>query len=136
LLGGSRKVPYKPFRDGYTPGDKDKVCPHTQNLYVPGDSLGTTAFLILRDRERVDYRPTPGELLNNRKGFKAQRKDNIGVLEAIGTWIVDDDASFEEIKAWLPQDISHQIARMIAAITPDHAKVGEFETAIRDLFPA
>jgi hypothetical protein len=135
LLGGSRKVPYKLFRDGYIPSDGEKVHAHTQNLYVPGEALGTTALLVLRDRERVDYRPQPDELVNPRKGFHAQRKDNLGVLEATGTLIVDDRGAFDEMRRWRPADLTIQIQRMIAAIAPDQARVSEFENAIRDLFP-
>jgi hypothetical protein len=135
LLGGSRKVPYKPFQDGYTPTEGEKVHAHTQNLYVPGCELGDTACLVLRDRERVNFRPHPDNYVNPAKRFPAQRKDNIGVLEATGTLIVDDRASFEAMKLWGPTDISCQISKMMCAIAPDEHKAAEFENTIRDLFP-
>jgi len=135
LLGGSRKVPYKTFRDGYTPTEGEKIHVHTQNLYVPGHDLGATAYLVLRDRERVDFRPAPDDFINPGHGFKAQRKDNLGALETTGTLIVDDRLCFDEMRRWQPEDISRQIHRMIAATAPDADKVAEFEIAIRELFP-
>ena len=135
LLGGSRKVPYKPFRDGYVPSEGERVPAHTQNLYVPGRLLGSTAYLVLRDRERVDFKPARDDLVNSSKGRKAQPKGNIGVLECTGTLIVDDDGLFREMKRWSPADISKQIRTMIASIAPDGAKVADFEAAVRELFP-
>jgi hypothetical protein len=135
LLGGSRKVAYKLFRDGYVPTEGERVPAHTQNLYVPGQFLGTAAYLVLRDRERVDFKPAPDDFVNSSKGRKAQPKENIGVLESTGTLIVDDDGLFAEMKRWAPADISKQIRKMIASITPDRAKVADFEAAVRELFP-
>lgn len=135
LLGGSRKVPYKPFRDGYTPTEGEKVHAHTQNLYIPGHHLGRTAFVVLRDRERVDFNPDPDEFVNRPARRKAQAKRNIGVLEVTGTLIVDDRSGFEVMRRWTPAEISQQMSRLIAAIGPAADKVAEFETAVRELFP-
>jgi hypothetical protein len=135
LLGGSRKVPYKIFRDGYVPIEGEKVPAHTQNLYIPGRQLGTTAYLVLRDRERVDFVPAVDDFVNRAKGRKTQPKENMGVLEATGTVIVDDRRCFEKMKTWQPADISRQVNKMITAIAPDASKVANFETAIRELFP-
>jgi hypothetical protein len=135
LLGGSRKVPYKSFHNGYLPDEKDKIHVHTQNLYVPGQHLGNTAYLVLRDRERVDFRPGPADFVNRAAGFKLQRKDNIGVLESTATFIVDDRKAFEEMKRWQPSDVSRQIRQMIAAISPVPRKIAEYEKAVRELFP-
>jgi flagellar biosynthesis/type III secretory pathway M-ring protein FliF/YscJ len=84
----------------------------------------------------VDYRPAATEFVNIAKGFKAQRKDNLGVLETTGTLIVDDRNCFDEMKRWQPKDISYQVYQMIVAIAPDCRKVDKYETAIQDLFPA
>jgi hypothetical protein len=135
LLGGSRKVPYKSFHDGYTATEGEKIHAHTQNLYVPGRDLGATAYVVLRDRELVDFRPAADDFINPAKRFRAQRKDNIGVLEVTGSLIVDERKSFDAIRRWTPADISQQVARMISAIAPDNSKVLEFEAALRDLFP-
>lgn len=135
LLGGSRKVPYKTFRDGYIPAEGEKVPAHTQNLYIPGRHLGTTAYLVLRDRERVDFLPAPDDFVNRSKGRKAQPKENMGVLEVTGTVIVDDHRCFERMKFWKPDDISRQVNKMVAVIAPDAERVANFETAIRELFP-
>ncbi|MBN2684293.1 MAG: hypothetical protein JXR40_03350 [Pontiellaceae bacterium] len=136
LMGGSRKVPYKTFRDGYTPNKGDKVHAHTQNLYVPGHDLGDSAYFIPRDRERVDYRPSPDEFINLEYRFRARHKNNLGALETTGTIIMDDKAQFKEMQRWQPADVSEQIRRMIASIAPQKQKVSEFETAARELFPA
>ena len=135
LLGGSRKVAYKPFRDGYVPTKSERVPAHTQNLYVPGQLLGTTAYLVLRDRERVDFKPTPDDFVNSTKGRKARPKENIGVLESTGTLIVDDAELFAEMTRWAPADITKQIGKIIASVKPDGAKVADFEAAVRELFP-
>jgi hypothetical protein len=133
LFGGSRRVPYKPFRDGYAPTEGEKVPAHTQNLYVPGGHSG--AYLVLRDRERVDYIPAPDELLTTAARHRPHPKKNIGVLEATGTLIADDRSSFEEMKSWNPMEISAQVTKLIATTVPDDRKVAEFETAIQELFP-
>lgn len=135
LLGGSRKAPYKPFRNGYVPTEGERVPAHTQNLYVSGRHLGATAYLVLRDRERVDFRPTPNDFVNPSKGHKAQPKVNIGVLEATGTLIVDDADLFAEMKRWGPADILKQVGKMIASVAPKGAKVADFEAAVQGLFP-
>ncbi len=136
LLGGSRKVPYKPFQDGYIPTEAEKVHAHTQNLYVPGGNLGDTAYLVLRDRERVNFKPSPADFVNRAEGLRAQRKDNIGVLEVTGTLIVDDRANFNKMRLWTPADVSRQVTAMLAAVAPEPAKVTEFENIIEELFPA
>ena len=133
LLGGSRKVPYKTFRDGYIPDEGEKVPAHTQNLYVPGRHLGATVYLVLRDRERVDFVPVPDGFVNRSKGRRAQPKENMGVLEATGTVIMDDRRCFEKMKTWKPADISRQVNKMAAAIAPDAERVANFEAAIREL---
>jgi len=135
LRGGSRRVPYKAFRDGYVPVEGEKVPAHTQNLYLPGHDLGATVFLVLRDRERVDFKPGPDNFVNRDAGFIAQRKDNIGVLEATGTLIVDDRLQFEEMRRWQPEDITGQVNSMVASIMPDAEKVANLQNAIRELFP-
>jgi hypothetical protein len=135
LLGGTRKVPYKPFRDGYIPSEGEKVQAHTQNLYVPGKRLGDTAYLVLRDREQVDFLPAPDDFTDQAAKRRLQPKKNIGVLEATGTLIMDDLGAFEKMKAWTRTDISQQVSRMIAAIAPKRGKVAEFEAAVRELFP-
>lgn len=135
LLGGSRKVPYKTFREGYIPTEGEKIHVHTQNLYVPGRDLGRTAFLVLRDRERVHFRPAPDDFINAERGFKARRKDNLGALETTGTVIMDDWSCFSELRRWPPEDVSRQVRRMIAFTAPAPEKVAEFESAVRELFP-
>ena len=135
LLGGSRKVPYKPFRDAYVPTKGERVPAHTQNLYVPGRHLGATAYLVLRDKERVDFRPTPNDFVNPSRGHQAKPKLKIGVLEATGTLILDDAGLFAEMKRWGPADISRQIGKMIASVTPKSAKVADFEADVQGLYP-
>ena len=135
LLGGSHKVPYKAFRDGYVPDEGEKVPAHTQNIYIAGKHLGTTAYLVLRDRGRVDFVPAADDFVNRAKDRKTQPKDNMGVLEATGTIIVDDRRCFEQMKTWQPADVSRQVIKMVAAIAPDAEKVANFEIAIRELFP-
>jgi hypothetical protein len=133
LLGGSRKVPYKAFHKDHTLTAEDTVHAHTQNIYVPGQELGAKAYIVLRDRERVDFKP-PLELPAHSQ-IPLKPKSNIGVLETTGTLIIDDRKSFEELGAWLPADISRQVRQMIAAVAPDPGKVAEFEAALGDLFP-
>ena len=94
-----------------------------------------TVYLVLRDRERVDFVPAADDFVNRSKGRKPQPKENIGVLEATGTVIVDDRRCFEKMKSWKPADISRQVNKMAAAIAPDAGRVASFETAIRELFP-
>ena len=134
-VGGARRVPYKTFGEDFEPGDAEKIPVHTHNLYVPGAGLGENLYLVLRDRERVDFKPELDDWVNEASGFRAQRKDNLGVLEATGTMIVDTRAAFDEMRRWTPEDISEQIKRMTSAITPDGESVTAFEHAVKDLFP-
>lgn len=135
LLGGSATIPYRTFPEDYVPKEGELVPVHTQNLYVPGREHGRAAYILLRDKRRVDYRPGPDEYINREAGRRAQPKTNIAVLEATGTVIVDDNASFEEMRSWTPEEITAQVSRMIAAIHPDEKQVRRFEKNIRGLFP-
>lgn len=135
LLGGSATIPYRTFPEDYEPKEGELVPVHTQNLYVPGRELGRVAYILLRDKRCVDYRPGPDETINRDAGRRAQTKTNIAVLEATGTVIVDDNASFEEMRKWAPEEITEQVSRMTAAIHPDEKQVRRFERSIRGMFP-
>jgi hypothetical protein len=135
MMGGTRRLPYKLFHDGYTPGERDLVPAHTQNLYVPGRGAGRSAYLILRDRGRVDYRPDPGDYVNRAKRQKAQAKENIGVMEATGTMIVDERHRFDAMKRWSPAELSMQMNLLLEAISPDAETISEFEATVSELFP-
>ena len=52
-----------------------------QNLTFPA-SNSTTAYLVLRDGERVDFVPSSDDVVNRSIGRKAHSKENMGVLEA------------------------------------------------------
>ena len=135
LLGGAKKIGYKEFPDGHVVREDEKVPVHTQNLYIPGAEFGRTAYILLRDRRRIDFEPARGEYVNKPAGRKAQPKSNIGVLEATGTPIVDEAESFEEMATWEPTDITTQIDKMARAVQPERSAVNRFEKSIRDLFP-
>jgi len=135
LLGGAKKVEYKEFPDGYQPKENEKVPVHTQNIYIMGKDFGRTAYILLRDRRRVDFYPRDTDYINRSERRMAQQKENIGVLEATGTMIVDNHDSFREMSRWEPEDISRQIDKLSEAIHPDKKKVGKFEKSIRELFP-
>jgi hypothetical protein len=135
LLGGSRRFPYKQFKEGHTPAQEELVPAHTQNVHVQGSDFGATVHLILRDRERVDYLPPEGEFINREAGHAAQAKKNLGVLEASGMVFVDDPASFDSMREWPASDVSRQIHAMITHIAPDPGRVSEFESAAAELFP-
>lgn len=136
LLGGARKAPYKTFADGYAPAENEKVPANTQNIYVPGATCGGTAYFILRDRMLVDYRPEQGTAINPLRGFMAQIKKNIGVLESTGTLIVDDRPVFDAMRGWSERDISMQIGYMLASVAPAAGRIQKFEENIGELFPA
>ncbi len=135
LLGGAALVPYRSFPEDYEPREGEMVPVHTQNLYVPGSERGRVAYILLRDKRRIDFLPGPNDYVNIVTGRRAQPKTNIAVLEATGTMIVDDQASFEEMRGWSPDDISAQVAMMTAAIQPDERKVRRFEKSVQGLFP-
>jgi hypothetical protein len=102
---------------------------------VPGDDLGRTAYVLLRHRRRVNFKPTESEFINREKRIKPVEKINIGVLEATGTMIVDDEDSFKTMKEWMPDDISTQIHKMLTAICPEFKEISKFERNIIGLFP-
>lgn len=108
---------------------------HTQNIYITGEELGKKAFIILRDRDKVDFEPSDTQYVDDKKQKKAQGKKNIGVLEASGVIIVDNDASFQEMGAWEPLEISEQVKLLATAIAPEEEKVTHFEYTIKTLFP-
>lgn len=135
LLGGLQKVPFKTFQDGHIPAENEKVPVHTQNLYVPGKSLGKEAYLLLRDIRRVKFEPNNSDYVDGEKKLIAQKKTNIGVLEASGTMIVDDHESFLEMATWEPATVSRQIDMMVKAVCPNPKKTETFRKSIRGLFP-
>jgi hypothetical protein len=135
FLGGGRKVAYRSFPPGFALEDSDLVPAHTQNLYVPGVQCGRTLWFALRDRERVDFSPAAGERIHAASNRRALPKKNLGVLEATGTWIVDDAAEFTELGHWPAADISRQIRRMLTAASPDAAAVSAFENSLREVLP-
>ena len=135
LLGGEQKVGYKEFPNGYVLNEDEKVPVHTQNLYIPGADCGKTAYILPRDRRRIDFEPGHGEYVNKPAGRKAQPKRNIGVLEATGTPIVDEAATFEEMATWGAADITVQIDKMARAVQPDRNALNLLERSIRDLLP-
>ena len=94
-----------------------------------------TSWFALRDRERVDFSPAAGECINAASNRRALPKKNLGVLEATGTWIVDDAAEFTELGHWPAADISRQIRRMLTAASPDAAAVSAFENSLREVLP-
>jgi hypothetical protein len=134
-LGGDKVVPYRNFAEGYMPREGELVPVHTQNLYVPGSERGRVAYILPRDKERLDFLPGPGDFVNQVAGRKAQPKRNMAVLEATGTVIVDDPAVFEAMGDWSPSEITAQVRKMTAAIAPDETQVQLFEKSIRGLFP-
>jgi hypothetical protein len=134
-LGGAKKVGYKEFPDGYVVSEDEKVPVHTQNLYVPGADSGRTAYILPRDRRRVDFEPGRAEFVNKQAGRKAQSKRNIGVLEATGTALFDEAASFDEMATWGPADITAQVDKMARAVQPERDAVNRLERSIRELFP-
>lgn len=135
LLGGSKTVGYKQFPDGHQPREGEKVPVHTQNIYVMGSDIGRIAYILLRDRRCIDFSPEDNDFVNRPERRKAQKKGNIGVLEATGTMIVDDRPSFEEMRNWTPEDISIQIDKLAEAVHPEKRKVIQFEKSIKGLFP-
>jgi hypothetical protein len=132
-LGGAKKVGYKEFPDGYVVSEDEKVPVHTQNLYIPGADCGRTAYILPRDRRRVDFVPGPAEYVNEPAGRKAQPKRNIGVLEATGTALFDDGASFDEMATWEGADITAQIDKMARAVQPERNTLNQFERRISNL---
>jgi hypothetical protein len=136
LLGGSAMVPYRSFPDGYAVEEGELVPVHTQNLYVTGQEHGRAAYILPRDKRLVDFKPGPDDYVyvNQAAGRLAQPKENIGVLEASGTMIVDDQASFDLMSGWSADDITTEIDLMTAAIQPDRDKIEDFERNVRGLF--
>ena len=94
------------------------VAAHTHNHHVPGRDLGTSLHLVLRDRERVDFRPPPETWISQASNRCAQRKDNLGVLEATGTLIVDRREAFDAMREWTSAAISAQVHAMTSAVAP------------------
>ena len=71
LLGGAKRIGYKEFPDGYAVREDEKVPVHTQNLYVPGAEYGRTAYILLRDRRRIDFEPKASDFVNKSAGRRA-----------------------------------------------------------------
>lgn len=135
FLGDGRKVPYKHFPPHLAPMAADLVPAHTQNLYAPGTDGGRVLWFALRDREKVDFTPAPGDWIRPDAKRHALPKRNLGVLEATGTWIVDDPAEFAELQGWSPAEISGQIRQMLTAVRPLPAAVTAFESALPEVLP-
>ena len=112
-----------------------KILPYTQNLYIPGKTLGKTAYLLLRQRTKTNYDPSASEFINREKKIKPIKKINIGVLEATGSMIVDDEAAFKQMEKWGSEDISNQIKKMLNAIRVETKEIKKFEQNVAGLFP-
>jgi hypothetical protein len=134
-LCGNVKVSYKNFVEGYEPGPDVLVRPHTQNIYIPGMKLGCEAYIIPRDKRRINYNPPKGEWLDKSSKRRPQAKTNIGVLEATGTVIADDENSFEQMKNWTPEQISRQVSHVVGAVHPFQGKIASLEEYINDIYP-
>ncbi len=135
FLGGFQKVPYKVFLDGHIPKENEKVPVHTQNIYIPGQKLGKVAYFLLRDIRLVNFEPGDSEYIDKDEKYRAQKKINIGILEASGTMIVDDHESFLKMRDWESAEVSCQIDKMVGAVSPEKTKVERFKKSIRELFP-
>ena len=96
---------------------------------------GPVLWFALRDREKVDFTPAAGDWIDRDTMRHALPKRNLGVLEATGTWIVDDPAEFSELQGWLPAEISGQIRQMLTAVRPLPAAVTAFESALPEVLP-
>jgi hypothetical protein len=137
VLGGSEEVPIKDEEGGRVPA-------HTQNIYVVGARFGKTAYILLRDRRHISY-PSAGardpvDSVSSSLGSRdpsraAPPKGDIGVLEASGSVIVDDGATFNTMSGWEPSEITTYINLITSSISPEPKRVDEFEAALRRLFP-
>jgi hypothetical protein len=135
LQGKAEEVENIQFFDGFEPQKGGKIHTYTQNLYVPGKTLGKTAYIFLRQRKKASYTPSVSEYINYKKKIKPIEKINIGVLEATGSMIVDDEEAFKKMQDWTPDDISKQITKMLNAICVDTKDIKKFEQNIAGLFP-
>lgn len=135
LQGKAKMVKDVPFFDGYVPEETNKIQTYTQNLYVMGNDFGKTAYILLRDRRRVSFKPANSEFINRTKGIRPVEKENIGVLEATGTMIVENEGDFGAMRDWEPGDISTQIRKMLTVICPERKEINKFERNIKGLFP-
>ena len=89
----------------------------------------------MRSRTKASYEPQEKEYINREKKIKPITKKNIGVLEATGSIILDDESSFEQMKSWSSGDISIQIQEIIKAISVKPKEIKQFEQNIVGLFP-
>ncbi len=135
LQGKAKEIKDVPFFDGYVPEETNRIQTYTQNLYVMGSDFGRTAYVLLRDRGKVNFKPGDSEFINRAKGIRPVEKENIGVLEATGTMIVENRADFNAMREWGPGDISVQIHKMLTAICLERKEINKFERNIRGLFP-
>lgn len=135
LQGKAKEVKDVPFFDGYVPEVTKRIQTYTQNLYVMGSDFGRTAYVLLRDRGKVNFKPRDSDFINRVKGIRPVEKENIGVLEATGTMIVENEADFNAMREWGSDDISVQIHKMLTAVCPDRKEINKFERNIRGLFP-
>jgi hypothetical protein len=128
FLGGTKEVPIR--REA-----NERIPAHTQNIYVVGNDLGRTAFLLLRDRRRISYKPKRSEYVDPGGTKQAEPKDNIGFLEASGTMIVDDEAAFARVANWEPGDVTIQVNLVAGAVHPGEDRAKAFEGSVRRIFP-
>ena len=135
LQGKAVEVKDIQFFDGYKPEEGGKIHNYTQNLYIPGKTLGKTAYIILRQRIKASYTPLDSEYINRQKKIKPIEKINIGVLEATGSMIVDDEDAFNKMESWSPSDITEQISKMLKSILVEKKGIKKFEQNIVGLFP-
>ena len=128
FLGGAKEVPLRQETG-------ERIPAHTQNIYVGGNDLGRTVFLLLRDRRRISYKPKRSEYVDEEMSKRAEPKENIGVLEASGTMIVDDENVFTRVAKWEPSEVTNQVNFVAGSVHPGEDRVKAFESSVRRIFP-
>lgn len=98
-------------------GNGIRIKNHTQNIFVTQDGEKTRAIFVPRLRSRL-------KATSPKYGIS---KDNLGVLETLGYFIIDNPADFETLRKKTPAERNELGATWLADVAPPEEGIQEFE---------
>jgi hypothetical protein len=104
-----------------TYGNKIVISSHTQNILVTIHDGRLLAIFVPRLRQKVG---TSG-------GHNAIQKQNAGVLEMMGYFVIDEPADFDKLCQMYPGERRELGNSWLSELAPDGAKIEEFEENVK-----
>lgn len=104
------KCLYRELGGGVTPKETDYVHVRTANVLIPGNEMGHVGYFVPRDCRRVNAKKVVGGI---------PPKKSLGVLESLGSFIIDDEMLFRKIRDANEEDRSQLAMSWLLEVAPD-----------------